>query len=79
MEPFDKNIISIIKKNLKKIGKLSVPLCQNKDSNAEDIARAINKIAHDTYEVIWLEEHSYKEGVSMRELKEEGVPSPLKT
>ena len=75
MEPFDKNIISIIKKNLKEIGNLSLPLCGHSDSKTEDTARGINKIAHDTYELIWLAESSYK-NVNMETLSEEGVKRP---
>tara|TARA_Y100000310_G_C20389329_1_gene671999 strand:+ start:535 stop:780 length:246 start_codon:yes stop_codon:yes gene_type:complete len=77
MEPFDKNLISEVKKNLKKIGQLSLPLCRNeKDSSREDIARNINKLAHETYELLWLHENSNREGVIMDTLREKGVPMP---
>ena len=76
MEPLDKNIISIIKKNLKEIGELSLPLCRDDDSNTEDVARNINKIAHDTYELIWLAENSYKKAINMKDLNEAGVSVP---
>ena len=75
MEPFDKNLISIIKKNLKEIGELTLPLCRNDDSHTEDVARDINKLAHDTYELIWLAENSIKKEIDMKTLKEKGVPT----
>jgi hypothetical protein len=74
METYDKNLISLVKKNLKKIGELSLPLCRNdKDSEAEDVARNINKLAHETFELIWLAENQNLEAVTMQALKEEGV------
>ena len=75
MEPFDTKIISIIKKNLKEIGELTLPLCRNDDSHTEDVARDINKLAHDTYELIWLAENSIKKEIDMKTLKEKGVPT----
>ena len=73
MEPYDKNLISLVKKNLKKIGSLSLPLCRDDRSDIEDVARNINKIAHESYELIWLAENSVKEKVDMESLKEQGV------
>ena len=74
MEPFDKKVISSLKKNLKEIGRQSIKLCHNNDSNTEDIARDINKLAHDGYELLWLRENAAAKAISMETLSEEGVP-----
>ena len=75
METYDKNLISQVKKNLKEIGRLSLPLCRNdEDSKMEDVARSINKLAHETFELIWLAENYDKKTVTMQALEEQGVP-----
>jgi hypothetical protein len=63
----------LVKKNLKQIGELSLPICRHDDSDTEDVARKINKLAHDTYELIWLVENSSKKEITMTDLKEKGV------
>jgi len=78
MEPFDKKLISAIKKNLKKIGNLSLPLCRNDSSHTEDVARDINKLAHETYELIWLAENGSCKKIDMETLSEKGVTLPSK-
>ena len=78
METYDKNLISEVKKKLKKIGTLSLPLCRNDNSETEDVARDINKLAHEAYELIWLIENAAQKSVSMESLKEDGVPLPSK-
>ena len=73
MEPYDKNLISLVKKNLKQIGSLSLPLCRDNEGGIEDAARNINKIAHESYELIWLAENSAEKEISMKSLNEKGV------
>ena len=74
MEPFDKKVVSSLKKSLKEIGRQSLNLCHHKDSSTEDIARDINKLAHDSYELLWLHENAANKAISMETLSEKGVP-----
>ena len=76
MEPFDKKVISSLKKSLKEIGKQSLNLCHHKNSQIEDTARDINKLAHDSYELIWLLENAARKIIDMDTLNEKGVPLP---
>ncbi len=76
MEPtLDNIVISSLKKNLKEIGNLTVGLCgsSNPDIETRNKAQKINKLAHEMYELIWMEENSQKREVSMNSLKEFGV------
>ena len=76
MEPtINSIVISEIKKNLKEIGNLTLDLCgsQNPSPEARDKAQKINKLAHEMYELIWLEENSQKQEVTINSLKEAGV------
>ena len=76
MEPTINGIvISELKKNLKEIGNITLSLSGSQNSNLEARTKAqkINKLAHEMYELIWLEENSLKEEVSMNSLKEAGV------
>jgi hypothetical protein len=79
MEPTINGIVvSEIKKNLKEIGNLTLDLCGSQNPNPETRTKAqeINKLAHEMYELIWLEENSHKQEVSMKSLKEAGVNQP---
>ena len=76
MEPTINGIvISELKKNLKEIGNITLSLCGSQSPNPEtrDKAQKINKLAHEMYELIWLEENSQKQEVTMNSLKEAGV------
>jgi hypothetical protein len=76
MEPTINGIvISELKKNLKEIGNITLSLCgsQNPNPDTRDKAQKINKLAHEMYELIWLEENSQKQEVTMNSLKEAGV------
>ena len=77
MEPtIDSLVISELKKNLKEIGNLTVDLCGNRNPDPEvrGKAQAINKLAHQMYELVWLGENSHKKQMDMRTLSEKGVP-----
>ena len=79
MEPTINGIvISELKKNLKEIGNITLSLCgsQNPNPEARDKAQKINKLAHEMYELIWLEENSQKREVTINSLKETGVNRP---
>lgn len=76
MEPTINGIvISELKKNLKEIGNITLSLCgsQNPNPDTRDKAQKINKLAHEMYELIWLEENSQKREVTINSLKETGV------
>ena len=63
MEPTINNIvISSLKENLKNIGDLTIDLCgsSNPDPDSRAKARKINKLAHDMYELVLMEENSKK-------------------
>ena len=77
MEPtINSIVISELKKNLKEVGNLTVDLCGNGNPDPEirDKAQAINKLAHQMYELVWLEENSHKKQMDMETLSEKGVP-----
>lgn len=79
MEPTINGIvISELKKNLKEIGNITLSLCGSQNSNLEARTKAqkINKLAHEMYELIWLEENSQKREVTINSLKETGVNRP---
>ena len=79
MEPTINGIvISELKKNLKEIGNITLSLCGSQNSNLEARTKAqkINKLAHEMYELIWLEENSQKREVTINSLKETGVIRP---
>ena len=79
MEPTINGIvISELKKNLKEIGNITLSLCgsQNPNPEARTQAQKINKLAHEMYELIWLEENSQKREVTINSLKEAGVNRP---
>ena len=79
MEPTINGIvISELKKNLKEIGNITLSLCGSQNSNPEARTKAqkINKLAHEMYELIWLEENSQKREVTINSLKEAGVNRP---
>ena len=76
MKPkLSKLAVATLKENLKELGNLTLELCgsKNPDPETRDQARKINKLAHEMYELIWMEESSNKESLSMNDLKEEGV------
>ena len=79
MEPTINGIvISELKKNLKEIGNITLSLCGSQNSNLEARTKAqkINKLAHEMYELIWLEENSQKREITINSLKETGVNRP---
>ena len=79
MEPTINGIvISELKKNLKEIGNITLSLCGSQNSNLEARTKAqkINKLDHEMYELIWLEENSQKREVTINSLKETGVNRP---
>ena len=76
MEPNLNSIaVSSLKENLKKIGDLTIDLCgsSNPDLNSRAKARKINKLAHDMYELVLMEENSKKDSLNLSCFNESGV------
>lgn len=76
MEPtINSIVISEIKKNLKEIGNLTLDLCGSQNPNPEtrDKAQKINKLAHQMYELILMEENSTRQELTMSCFEGDGV------
>lgn len=76
MKPtLDSVAVAKLKENLKEVGNLTLNLCGSgsPDPEVRDKAQKINKLAHEMYELILLEENSRKHSIEMQDLEEEGV------
>ena len=76
MKPtLDSIAVAKLKENLKEVGNLTLNLCgsSSPDPEVRDKAQKINKLAHEMYELILLEENSCKHSIEMQDLEEEGV------
>ena len=76
MEPtINSIVISEIKKNLKEIGNLTLDLCGSQNSNPKtrDKAQKINKLAHQMYELVLMEENSRRKELTMPCFEGDGV------
>ena len=76
MEPtLDSIAVSSLKNNLKKIGDLTVNLCGSSSPNPDVRTKAqkINKLAHEMYELLIMEENSRKSRLNMSCFNEAGI------
>ena len=76
MEPtLDSIAGSSLKNNLKKIGDLTVKLCGSSNPNPDVRAKAqkINKLAHEMYELLIMEENSRRSRLNMSCFNEAGI------
>ncbi len=68
MEPtLNSIVVSNLKENLKAIGDLTIDLCgsSNPDIETKTKAQKINKLAHDMYELILMDENAKKNKLSL--------------